>query len=72
MGNFESIEQEPIYSDILSIDNLEVINTDMHFIHSMSGGPILDINGKEVLGILSHEPDAPFASEKFKGVMLNY
>ena len=30
----------------------------------MSGGPILDINGKEVLGILSHEPDDPFASQR--------
>ena len=72
MANIQSIEQEPIYSDTLSIDNLDVIYTDMHFNHSMSGGPILDSKGKEVLGVLSHEPDDPFSSDKFRGIKLNW
>lgn len=70
--NIESIEQEPIYSDTLNIGNLDVIYTDMHFIPSMSGGPILDSKGKEVLGVLSHEPDDPYTSQKFKGIKLKY
>ena len=72
MANIESIEQEAVYSDTINIDNLDVFYTDMHFIPSMSGGPILDIKGKEVLGILSHEPDDPFSSQKFKGIKLKY
>jgi hypothetical protein len=71
IGNIESIEQEPIYSDILNIDNLDVLYTDMHYSGTMSGGPILDIKGKDVLGVLSHEPDDPFVSSKFKGIKLN-
>lgn len=72
MASIESIQQEPIYSDTLNIDNIDVIYTDMHFNHSMSGGPILDSKCKEVLGVLSHGPDDPFASEKFRGIKLNW
>ncbi len=72
MAIVESIEQETIYSDTLNIDTLDVIYTDMHFNHSMSGGPILDSKGKEVLGVLSHEPDDPFAPEKFKGIKMDW
>ncbi len=71
MANIESIEVQPIYSDTLNIDTLDVLYTDMHFSSSMSGGTILDIKGKEVLGVLSHEPDDPFASPKFRGIKLN-
>ena len=71
MASIESIEQEPIYSDTLNIDNLDVLYTDMLYSGTMSGGPILDLKGKEVLGILSHEPDDPFASPKFRGIRLN-
>lgn len=67
----ESIQQEPLYSEILKIDGLEVLNTGMYFSSSMSGGPILDIKGKEVIGILSHGPDDPFVPEKFSGIKLN-
>ena len=72
MAIIESIQQESIYSDSLNIDNIDVMYADMHFNHSMSGGPILDSKGKEVLGVLSHEPDDPFASEKFRGIKLNW
>ena len=72
MANIESIEKEPVYSEILNIENLDVFYTDVHFISSMSGGPILDSKGKEVLGMLSHEPDDPFLSPKFKGIKLNW
>ena len=71
MANIESVEEEPIYSDILKIDKLDVLYTDLHYSGTMSGGPILDIKGQEVLGILSHEPDNPFASQKFRGIKLN-
>lgn len=72
MANIEFVKQEQIYSDTLNIDNLDVFYTDIHYSPTMSGGPILDIKGKEVLGILSHEPDDPYASQKFRGIKLNW
>jgi hypothetical protein len=71
MANINSIEHEPLFTETLNISKLDVFFTDMHFISSMAGGPILDIKGKEVLGILSHEPDDPFSSQKFKGIKVN-
>ncbi len=71
-ASIETIVRETVYSDIINIDNLDVFYTDMHYSHTMSGGPIIDIKGKEVLGILSHEPDDPFHSQKFRGIKLNW
>ena len=72
MANIESIEKEQINSDSIKIKTLDVFNTDIHFIPSMSGGPILDTKGKEVLGILSHAHDDPYSSQKFKGIQMNW
>lgn len=71
-ASIESIYRETVYSDIINIDNLDVFYTDMHYSHTMSGGPIIDIKGKEILGILSHEPNDPFHSQKFRGIKLNW
>lgn len=70
MASIESIIDETAYTDILSLDNIEVLNTDMHYHPTMEGGPILDNTCSEVLGILSHEPDDPFRPQLFKGVKL--
>ena len=71
-ASIESIYRETVYSDIINIDNLDVFYTDMHYSHTMSGGPIIDIKGKEILGILSHEPNDPFHSQKFRGIKLDW
>jgi len=60
-----------IYAEMLEIEKIDVLYTTCFPNISMIGGPILDYQTHEVLGVLSHETDDAFkAHEGLRGVKL--
>jgi len=62
---------DSIYSEMLEIEKTDVSYTSCFPNISMIGGPTLDYQTHEVLGVLSHETDDAFkAHEGLRGVRL--